>query len=248
MEHFRSPAFQTYVNDFLGSAKVRVMTTAEFGAYWFLLFLDWQEGGFTYDEPHLAEWCKMTQPQFKRAWERILHRCFIGHDGRLWNPRLERERVKQLAWREKSASGGRKGAATRWGLKGKESESPNPGEIDGDGPPPLSGQPIPVARVLAAYVELHPRRKTTGDGPRRIVLARLKEFTADELIEALKGNAADPWHKEKSKHELGYVLRNVDKVNEFRAKYHQQANPRLIGVGGDYTAEDVQYITSLERK
>ena len=37
----KSPAFQFYVNDFLGSAKVGMMSTEEIGAYLLLLLLDW---------------------------------------------------------------------------------------------------------------------------------------------------------------------------------------------------------------
>jgi uncharacterized protein YdaU (DUF1376 family) len=103
----KSPAFQLYPNDFLGSAKVGMMTTEEIGAYLLLLLLDWQEDGFDYQAPRLARWCRLPTARFTKAWGAI-GPCFTADAaGRLRNPRLERERIKQADWREKS----RKGAA-----------------------------------------------------------------------------------------------------------------------------------------
>lgn len=96
-----------YVNDFLGSAKVGMMSTEEVGMYLLLLFLDWQEGGFVYDHKRLAKWCRMSPSAFKRAWEQV-GKCFIECDGRMFNQRLAKEREKQEAWSKKAA----KGAAT----------------------------------------------------------------------------------------------------------------------------------------
>lgn len=100
----KSPAFQIYVNDFLGSAKVGMMSTEEVGAYMLLLFLDWQEDGFVYDPKRLAKWCRLSPRSFARAWEQV-GQCFTERDGRLYNPRLQAEREKQAAWREKAAKG-----------------------------------------------------------------------------------------------------------------------------------------------
>jgi uncharacterized protein YdaU (DUF1376 family) len=100
----KSPAFQLYVSDFLGSAKVGMMSAEEVGAYLLLLCLDWQEGGFVHDPKRLAKWCRLSPAAFRRAWEQI-SQCFAERDGRLWNPRLELERAKQAAWRKKAALG-----------------------------------------------------------------------------------------------------------------------------------------------
>lgn len=113
-----SPAFQIYPNDFLGSAKVGMMSTEEIGAYWLLLLLDWQEGGFVFEERSLSRWCKLTLARFRKAWEAI-RPCFVERDGRLFNPRLEKEREKQAEWRRKSSEGGKKSAETRWGQPSK---------------------------------------------------------------------------------------------------------------------------------
>lgn len=103
---FKSPAFQMYVNDFLGSAKVGMMNAQEIGIYTMLLFLDWQECGFAFDNEELSRWCRVTPAEFSQAWK-IIGKCFQKKRGRMFSPRLELERGKQAAWREKSAKGGR---------------------------------------------------------------------------------------------------------------------------------------------
>lgn len=107
-----SPAFQLYVNDLLGSPKVMRMNTTEVGALMLLLLLEWQEVGFEYDEEDLARWCRLTVPAFKKAWK-LVGKCFEEKHGRFISPRLEQEREKQAAWREKSSKGGKKSAQAR---------------------------------------------------------------------------------------------------------------------------------------
>jgi uncharacterized protein YdaU (DUF1376 family) len=108
----KSPAFQFYPDDFLGSGKVGTMTAEEVGAYTLLLCLDWNENGFVFDPEELARWCRMTRAQFRKVWKRV-SRCFDEKDGRMYNPRLQLEREKQARWREKSAQGGRTSAQAR---------------------------------------------------------------------------------------------------------------------------------------
>lgn len=108
----KSPAFQIYVNDFLGSAKVAMMDGTQIGIYMMLLFLDWQECGFVFESVSLSRWCRVSQEEFDRAWP-IISQCFKSKRGRMFNPRMELEREKQQKWREKSAKGGRS-TAERW--------------------------------------------------------------------------------------------------------------------------------------
>lgn len=108
-----SPAFQFYVNDFLASAKVMLMDADEVGAYLLLLCLDWQEDGFAYDEKSLAKWCRLKPARFRKAWVRLAP-CFVEHDGRYHNERLQIEREKQDEWRKKSAKGAATANAKRW--------------------------------------------------------------------------------------------------------------------------------------
>jgi len=110
-----APAFQFYPSDFMTGAPAH-MTPEETHVYIWLLCLDWQRVGFVFDEKALAHFCRMTRPRFRKAWA-IVSQSFVARDGRMFNPRLEKERAKQAEWRDKSAEGGRRGAARRWPQK-----------------------------------------------------------------------------------------------------------------------------------
>lgn len=104
----KSPAFQFYPDDFLGSSKVAVMTPTEIGVYVLLLCMDWNGNGITYNPKLLARFCRMPEPEFAEAWE-VVRQCFEERDGKLHNPRLEREREKQAKYsaKQKAASDAR---------------------------------------------------------------------------------------------------------------------------------------------
>lgn len=145
----KSPAFQFYPDDFLGSPKVGTMTVEEIGVYTLLLCMDWNDTGFAYDEEDLARWCRCTVTQFRRAWKRV-SRCFEERDGRLYNPRLDAERAKQQEWREKSAKGGRASAEAKakGGGKGGSRVVAPEGEPNGNTPFP-SPTPSPVTTTTS---------------------------------------------------------------------------------------------------
>lgn len=109
----KSPAFQFYPDDFMGSGKVAVMTAHEIGIYVLLLCYDWNEGGVEYNAEDLARFCRVTEAEFVTAWEKRIKRCFVERDGRFWNPRLERERDKQAKFRAKQVAAGLASAAAR---------------------------------------------------------------------------------------------------------------------------------------
>lgn len=110
----KSPAFQFYPTDYIGSQRVRLMSLEEEGAYINLLCSCWQHGSIPAD-PQLAariigKGCSTTVAttvltMFEPSTEQ----------GRMIHERLEKERGKQDAWRNKSAAGGRKSAEMRKG-------------------------------------------------------------------------------------------------------------------------------------
>lgn len=194
---YKSPAFQIYVNDFLGSAKVAMMDADQVGAYVLLLFLDWQEGGFAYDETHLAKWCRLSRLRFRKSWP-ALSLCFVEHDGRYWNPRLERERAKQAAWREKC----RKGADITNAKRGAIADATAHSTADAVAPI-LSTQgvriplplPLPVtaSTTPAAHVEKfsNPVHKSAYEGFRRAASDPTAfDFAVAGVAEPLGGNGA----------------------------------------------------------
>lgn len=75
-----------------------------------------------------------------------------------------------------------------------------------------------VEFVLAHYVRLHPRRRPGPKDRKAVARALGYGYSAPELCEALDGNAADPWHVEKKKHEPTYVLRDNGQIDNFREK------------------------------
>lgn len=141
-----SPCFQFYPEEFVGSGTVGTADPNEVCAYTMLLCLDWTETGFVYDEQRLARFCKLSVPAFRKAWAHLSDK-FPAYDGRHYNPRLQREREKQEAWREKSKKGAKKANERRW-PKGQggdtmatATESPE-GSPDGRIPLPL---PLPLS-------------------------------------------------------------------------------------------------------
>lgn len=72
-------------------------------------------------------------------------------------------------------------------------------------------------RVLEHYQHCHPRRRLSEKSVAIVRKALGRGYSADDLCEAIDGNAFDPWHREKRKHELSYVLRDEEHIDGFRA-------------------------------
>lgn len=112
----KAPAFQFYPADFLADANVAVMTTEEVGAYLILTLFAWRENGLPDDVEELSALAKMPLDRFKTSWERRLARCFEKReDGRFVHPRLEAEREKQAAFRQRMSEVGKRGGRPRKG-------------------------------------------------------------------------------------------------------------------------------------
>ncbi len=110
----KSPAFQFYVNDWLGSANIMLMTPAEEGAYIRLLAIAWgsEDCGLPDDEKELAVLSRLGEGWFNGASCKI-RKCFIQKGNRIYNKRLLEERKKQEIWKEKSRQGGIKSGRVR---------------------------------------------------------------------------------------------------------------------------------------
>jgi uncharacterized protein YdaU (DUF1376 family) len=116
----KSPAFQFYVRDFLGSSKVDGMSMTERGIYITLLARCWDENGLPTDIAKLAKMARMKPAQFDRIWlGGHLHECFTERAGRLHNDRLDEERRKQQAFRRRQTDK----AVKRWDSSGNATAS-----------------------------------------------------------------------------------------------------------------------------
>lgn len=110
----KSPAFQFYPADYASSQRVRLMTLEEEGAYINLLCSCWLHGSIPAD-PAMA--ARLVGKGCSATLATTVLTMFTpsSQAGRMVHDRLERERLKQSDWREKSASGGRKSAELRKG-------------------------------------------------------------------------------------------------------------------------------------
>lgn len=120
----KHPTFPFCPKDFLADRKVQIMTDAEVGFYVKMLCHEWDELGIPLSSPAVKAW-----------WSKggTVADCFFERNGRLFNPRLEKEREKKRIWSEKSSSGGRVGADIK-----KLNVKLKGGTLDGV--PPLKGK------------------------------------------------------------------------------------------------------------
>ena len=101
----KPPAFQFYVNDWLSSPEIMLMTAAEEGAYIRLLAISWAKGGLPDDDEQLAVLSRLGEGWFKGSSTKI-RQCFVKRGKKLVNKRLEKERKNNQTWREKCRQGG----------------------------------------------------------------------------------------------------------------------------------------------
>ncbi|RMD51377.1 DUF1376 domain-containing protein, partial [Candidatus Parcubacteria bacterium] len=93
----KSPAFQFYPADFLSDGKVCCMTLEEIGAYMILLCHCWLEDGLPNEEKKLQKFLKISKKKFQKIQKNVLD-CFQLDEekGRLFNPRLLKEKQQQI--------------------------------------------------------------------------------------------------------------------------------------------------------
>lgn len=109
-----SPAFQFYPRDWIASTRVQMLSLEEEGAYIRLLSHCWLHGSIPSDEELIKR--LLGKGGFNLVITNVLSMFEAGSiPGQLVHQRLEAERRKQADWSEKSAAGGRKSAAKRWG-------------------------------------------------------------------------------------------------------------------------------------
>lgn len=109
-----SPAFQFYPSDFLSDENVILMSNQAVGCYIKLLCVCWKEGSIPSDLSKLTKLCNETPENMAELWP-SLEPCFKQNShGRMTNPRLEREWLKQQGFRNERARSGKKGADARW--------------------------------------------------------------------------------------------------------------------------------------
>lgn len=90
---------------------------------------------------------------------------------------------------------------------------------DKGGAPTGDQRSAEVAAVVESYKEHHPGRGKhlkPGHADWKRIRARLDEgFSVQDLTDAIRGNLAERWHKEKAAHSIEMVFRNAGKVENF---------------------------------
>jgi hypothetical protein len=112
----KSPAFQFYPAEFLSDENVALMNNQELGCYIRLMCYCWREGSIPSDIKKIAKLCGEDGSAMAQLWDSI-KLCFKlgnGSSDRLIHPRLEKERLKQEAFKKERSESGQKGAKHRW--------------------------------------------------------------------------------------------------------------------------------------
>jgi uncharacterized protein YdaU (DUF1376 family) len=104
----RSPWFPFYVSDFVADENVRVMSNRQVGIYAKALCHAWSEGSLPPESEKIAKIVDEQVSDFEKLWP-LISVCFKEIDGRLYNPRLEKERKKAARISKDRRKAGRKG-------------------------------------------------------------------------------------------------------------------------------------------
>ncbi len=88
----------------------RMMSAEEVGAYIRLLCHQWDTGYIPNHDNTICRLCGIDQSRFSHVWLNLLSKFQLCEDGYFRNPRLEQERAKQKAYREKQSENANK----RW--------------------------------------------------------------------------------------------------------------------------------------
>jgi len=109
----KPPAFQFYPADFLSDENVVLMTNQEIGCYIKLICFCWKQGSIPTAMKKIAQLCGENELTMTELWDNISP-CFKSKgNGRLYHPRLARERAKQDSWRKRCIAGGKKSAEAK---------------------------------------------------------------------------------------------------------------------------------------
>ena len=120
----KSPAFQFYPSDFIGSSKVQRMPLAERGAYITLLAFAWLDHGLPTDMGELGRMVGLTKAAFTKMWDSQLYKCFVERSGKFVNLRQEDIRKAQADYRKRQRDNAAKGWQSRGNAVASERHMP----------------------------------------------------------------------------------------------------------------------------
>lgn len=108
----KPPSYPHFAQDWLaGTAHLSLECQ---GAYKRLCDHEWIDGPLPNDHAKLARLLGVTPRRFEKIWADLSDHFLVGVDGRLYNDRLERERLIQQGFRLVKSASGKAGAEKRW--------------------------------------------------------------------------------------------------------------------------------------
>lgn len=132
----KSPSFQFYPSDWLGSQRVSLLSLEEEGAYIRLLAFCWDHGSIPSDPKKCA---RLIGKGASTTIATVVQGFFTlvrENNDQMTHPRLEREREKQRVWSEKSKKGGISSGIVRRRSKGGYTVVQPPYEPNTNSPSP----------------------------------------------------------------------------------------------------------------
>jgi uncharacterized protein YdaU (DUF1376 family) len=108
------PFLPLYVDDWLNSESVSLMSFEAQGVYIRLLCYQWRNGSIPSDLSKVARLAGIPIADLGRVWDEV-GPMFWEVDNTLANPRLANERTRQMERYEAKSQGGKQGNAKRWG-------------------------------------------------------------------------------------------------------------------------------------
>lgn len=187
----KAPAFQFYADDFIGGTIT--MSHEERGLYVLALCIQWGQGSLAHDDiERLGN--GMAQPSLSK----VKAKFELGEDGRLRQHRMEKERLKQAAYRAERSESGKKGAKSKWAngsANGPANDSAIKEPMANAWPPSPSPSPSPVsvsdsnsfqpedptvAKARQAREEMEEDKAATRDNA-KLLLEALNELTGKKF-------------------------------------------------------------------
>ena len=216
-----------YVDDWEQDEAVQLMSNCQRGVYHRLLNHQWREGSIPDNITVLSVLAREPLGSFTESiWPVIAGKFEACGTGRLRNPRLQKEIEKADALSETRRNAGSLRQANAPQLQSKsggQSQSQSQSQVTTKKKPNhLRFSDDRVFDVLTHYRDTHPRRRpflpdgSPEQGASRVVARALEwGYSVADLNRAITANANDSWHRERKKHELGYVLRTSEKISEW---------------------------------
>jgi len=176
-----SPQFPLYVDDWLGSKYILLMTSYEERGYMRLLMHMWNTPGcrLENDPNSLAQWSLLGKKWFNGSGKKILQ-CFVLR-GRFWyNKRLKKEWDKQWSWKDKCSKAGRESGKirrqnnlqTNYPSKDSSTTLEGRGELNANFPIPI---PIPIPNKKKESIKK--KENSAANKPSKNPLSPFSEIT-----------------------------------------------------------------------